>query len=1198
MAIAETNPGAGYAPIFTIQPLPAAKPPPESSVQPNEIRPGASGISATSFGRQPVRLLAFNPVAEGMKVLKLLQQGGSNNIVPFLRAVSQAPPDKKAWLVEKGIELMGGASKFINLLRPFVPAFAAIAERLNPVLLPAAVLQELDGWFGSGAQLSSGDLPFREPGRPPPDPLTPISPADIPYYKAPLGNFNPPDIEPPPVPKKAPVPVIEPVPTEAQGTAEINLRIAQTSLASAKNAVDQAFARPPILGLEGFRDDVDKLAKALNVYDQAIAAARAVGLGNVEALVKQFQRTAAQALDLLKSAPEREKHLKAAADKQAANPNNPLNLGNVEEVRRAINFGSFPGFMTAVGGVSGMVQKGLIKTPADFANLFGRKMFQQDELNLFTKSLQNFIANPGKAGAALVKAAEFLIGCIQAYKNPILSFRFPEPLDLENAGKPQSPSQNPGPQVVKPAPNKSNPPDPLKPKPTEQPNRPDIKSFSSEVVTALELIEQTGQGAKLEAWLSAHPNATQAEIKAQVQQATVTSIQNYLTSHKSEFLTFARANGQQPPTDQSVQALAKRFLVQSSTNSSDGSKHLLGPDGKPLTGNDVTPGTPDEANGGDGGKGDNGGGRTGGGAGRWFRGGGSGSGGFPAWFNGIWAKLTNPIVVIGGGAAIGITAWFNSKPSNTNLKRECSQYDVMGDAKQQEAFLKELSTSVNQDLSSNNDSKQAVISGTAIAALTTLAATKNPAMVPAYLMPIVHQNWTMDNLKTGESASVLTACISPKAALATVRNAFNFQTPEEKVKAYASNADALLRFTRAGLDQMTQDQVSNAYIIKSGKQFNEFVTLTIADLEKIQGRTEAIVNNASKPAKIETYANDTTKQTITGFTAAELKPLKDIQVRLENAIKKGDAKAATSVFEEFGKAYEQTLLSRKSTPAHTLIYFMPAAQAAAYKSDVSGTLNLVKSLGDQVVGAFQKQIIWKQTASGLLEGPVAAFSRRSITDVSQTQIKAMIDDVEKLMKEYEAANGFQKNSARTSSDVVITYNALSSQRNQLGQMLLQAQALKVQKEQSDTSKDALISTQKSVVNSDYMVAKSAWDTRIANYNKAHNADKVVLDPDIKQKMALAGVRPELQDLPFVNGAVCIHTLGVNATTAAKICVQELKRNFPGTDYSILNPPAILTNPPAALARYEGNILEDLEFALKTYFELKIGGGDVQVPSNL
>lgn len=128
-------------------------------------------------------------------------------------------------------------------------------------------------------------------------------------------------------------------------------------------------------------------------------------------------------------------------------------------------------------------------------------------------------------------------------------------------------------------------------------------------------------------------------------------------------------------------------------------------------------------------------------------------------------------------------------------------------------------------------------------------------------------------------------------------------------------------------------------------------------------------------------------------------------------------------------------------------------------------------------------------------------------------------------------------------------------------------------------------------------ARSAWETRIANYNKAHYADKVVIDADLKLKLAQAGVKPEFQDLPFVNGAVIFHPSGAkNAKEAAQQCMQELQRNFPGTDYSIVNPPAILTNPPEGtpppVTRYSGQNLKDLEFALLKYFEAKgFGSGD-------
>jgi hypothetical protein len=108
------------------------------------------------------------------------------------------------------------------------------------------------------------------------------------------------------------------------------------------------------------------------------------------------------------------------------------------------------------------VEKGLIKTPADFANLFGRKMFQQDELNLFAKSLQNFIANPGHAGKNLVKAAEFLLLNIQAHKDALMSFRFPDPDALEKAAKPDSPLLNPKKDPLIGSPNIGSPNDPFK----------------------------------------------------------------------------------------------------------------------------------------------------------------------------------------------------------------------------------------------------------------------------------------------------------------------------------------------------------------------------------------------------------------------------------------------------------------------------------------------------------------------------------------------------------------------------------------------------------------------------------------------------------------------------------------------------------------------------------------------------------------
>jgi hypothetical protein len=129
----------------------------------------------------------------------------------------------------------------------------------------------------------------------------------------------------------------------------------------------------------------------------------------------------------------------------------------------------------------------------------------------------------------------------------------------------------------------------------------------------------------------------------------------------------------------------------------------------------------------------------------------------------------------------------------------------------------------------------------------------------------------------------------------------------------------------------------------------------------------------------------------------------------------------------------------------------------------------------------------------------------------------------------------------------------------------------------------------------FTAARSAWDTRIANYNKAHNADMVVVDPVIKEKMAQAGVKSEYQDMRFINGAVIFHPSGVNAQKAAKLALEELLRNFPGTDYSILNPPAILTSPPEGtpppVTRYSGQDLKDIEFALQKYFEFKLGGND-------
>jgi hypothetical protein len=401
----------------------------ESGLGSSGVSSGANGISATSFRGRPVTV-ALN-LGDATKLLKLLQRS-SNNIVPFLRGVSNAPISvkEKASIIERAIGMVGGAAKFMKLLKSFAPAAGFVAKRLNPALLAFAVIEELDNWFGRG--VAPGTIPYKEPSPPQIKPVDPYNPS-VPSKVRPSHDPYPFYPESP-LPDRPPV--VEPasIPTEAQITAQINLESAQSNVASAKNAVDQDFAHPPILGVEGFRDDVSTLASAVKAYDTAIAAAGKVGLQNLDDLVKQFQSTAAQALKLLADAPGRAAQLKAAEDKRAANLY-PNGLKKPDDVLREINFGSFSRFMTYVGGVSGLVEKGLIKTPADFANLFGRKMFQQDELNLLTKSLQNFIANPGQADKALVNAAQFLVGCIQAPRDPLLSFRFPGADDMEKAGK-------------------------------------------------------------------------------------------------------------------------------------------------------------------------------------------------------------------------------------------------------------------------------------------------------------------------------------------------------------------------------------------------------------------------------------------------------------------------------------------------------------------------------------------------------------------------------------------------------------------------------------------------------------------------------------------------------------------------------------------------------------------------------------------
>jgi hypothetical protein len=105
--------------------------------------------------------LAFNvtdiPKEAGQLVESL--KGGANNIVPFLRKVTelQVPDSVKKEIIKDGIKLMGGTAKFLEAVKPFAKMLAPWAERANIVLLPLAVADEFNAWFNT--PVADGTLP-------------------------------------------------------------------------------------------------------------------------------------------------------------------------------------------------------------------------------------------------------------------------------------------------------------------------------------------------------------------------------------------------------------------------------------------------------------------------------------------------------------------------------------------------------------------------------------------------------------------------------------------------------------------------------------------------------------------------------------------------------------------------------------------------------------------------------------------------------------------------------------------------------------------------------------------------------------------------------------------------------------------------------------------------------------------------------